>query len=299
MKDSIRAGHNEQCPGASALGVGGLDETRETKLVYPYVISNLQRAGDDTVDSTPGPCSEYEDLNYGTSVSNNAGADVFVPIHFNKAYDSYEGALGSEVWINPSSPTSVRIGTQILNNLAVLGFKNRGLKDGLNGQHLHDINASNMPAILVEVCFCEASEDIKIYKSVGHVAVGVAIAEGILGRSISNISPVIVNPVPNVPVTRVNNSIAQLQAELNAQGFSRLIVDGFYGPKTLGACPLVKLEAVGNLTRWIQKRLGFSTVAQDGDFGPNTQDAVIKFQRVCGLIDDGIVGKNTWAALLR
>ena len=36
----------------------------------------------------------------------------------------------------------------------------------------------------------------------------------------------------------------------------------------------------------------------DGIFGPNTKDAVIAFQNYAGLTPDGIVGANTWAALL-
>lgn len=36
----------------------------------------------------------------------------------------------------------------------------------------------------------------------------------------------------------------------------------------------------------------------DGDFGPKTYDAVIDFQKTHGLMVDGVVGMNTWAALL-
>ena len=36
----------------------------------------------------------------------------------------------------------------------------------------------------------------------------------------------------------------------------------------------------------------------DGKFGANTKKAVVKFQQKCGLDDDGVVGKDTWGALL-
>lgn len=40
-----------------------------------------------------------------------------------------------------------------------------------------------------------------------------------------------------------------------------------------------------------------ASLAVDGDFGAQTRDAVLKFQRLNGLEDDGIVGEKTWAAL--
>ncbi len=39
-------------------------------------------------------------------------------------------------------------------------------------------------------------------------------------------------------------------------------------------------------------------VRLDGLFGRNTEDAVMRFQRAHGLVDDGVVGPITWAALL-
>lgn len=50
----------------------------------------------------------------------------------------------------------------------------------------------------------------------------------------------------------------------------------------------------------LQDRLrekGFPPGASDGDFGDNTRNAVIAFQKSVGLKPDGIVGKNTRAAL--
>lgn len=44
-------------------------------------------------------------------------------------------------------------------------------------------------------------------------------------------------------------------------------------------------------------RAGFAPGAIDGIFGTRTLDALVKFQRAYGLVDDGIAGPKTWAAL--
>lgn len=45
------------------------------------------------------------------------------------------------------------------------------------------------------------------------------------------------------------------------------------------------------------RRAGFAPGAIDGIFGTRTLDALVKFQRAYGLVDDGIAGPLTWAAL--
>lgn len=64
--------------------------------------------------------------------------------------------------------------------------------------------------------------------------------------------------------------------------------------------PLLKLGSVGQDVIELQQKLekkGFLPGAIDGDFGENTRQAVIAFQRSVGLKDDGIVGTNTRTAL--
>jgi N-acetylmuramoyl-L-alanine amidase len=299
---AIRGGHNFQSIGARAL----LDETTEGRKVKDAVIKYLKMAGEITVDATSGNCTQSVDLKFGTDTANKANAVLYGPIHFNKAYDSYVGAIGSEIWINPKNIKSVEVGTRILNNLAALGFKNRGLKDGMIQNRLHDIRSSNMATVLIETCFVEATEDVRIYREVGADRVGKAIAEGILGHTINEpvvakveiklfAAPVVPKVTP-VPETRVNNSIAQLQTELNKQG-AKLLIDGFYGPKTLAACPVLKFGDKGNVIKWLQKRLALKL--QDGIFGNDTKAAVKNYQTALKLTSDGAVGGKTWDALLR
>lgn len=112
-------------------------------------------------------------------------------------------------------------------------------------------------------------------------------------------------PVKNdTPKTvKTDNWIARLQAECNAQGFSKQTVDGIKGPKTLAGCPTLKRGASGNITRLLQEKLislGYNcgSCGADGKFGTDTQNAVIAYQKKSGLSADGIVGQNTWRKLL-
>ncbi len=70
----------------------------------------------------------------------------------------------------------------------------------------------------------------------------------------------------------------------------------------LGATDItVGRHAVGDLVVWIQEHLvsAGEPDAIDGSFGPSTLADVRAFQSAHGLTPDGIVGPQTWAALLR
>lgn len=56
----------------------------------------------------------------------------------------------------------------------------------------------------------------------------------------------------------------------------------------------LKLGSKGSNVAYLQKSLGINP---DGDFGPNTKAAVMKFQSARDLVSDGIVGPKTWAII--
>lgn len=89
------------------------------------------------------------------------------------------------------------------------------------------------------------------------------------------------------------------------------IADGFkfpkYGPdgewgaecESVAKKAVCKKQLVGykynNLTKIVQKAVG---VTVDGKFGKDTKNAVIKWQKLMGLVADGAVGINTWKKIL-
>lgn len=109
---------------------------------------------------------------------------------------------------------------------------------------------------------------------------------------------------PSAPVSsgsKYDNWVAQLQSQCNAQGFSNQTVDGIPGPNTLAGCPQLGRSSRGGITKLVQQRLnsiGYNCGTADGINGPNTQRGIKAFQSAKGLAVDGIVGNNTWRALL-
>lgn len=67
-----------------------------------------------------------------------------------------------------------------------------------------------------------------------------------------------------------------------------------------GGFPTLRRGSLSNYVLIAQddlNTLGYRTNGLDGIFGPDTQNAVISYQRSKGLTADGIVGCNTWRAL--
>lgn len=290
MKIAVRGGHCPNVPGSRGI----IDELKEDRLVKNAVIKYLNQMGVSVLDVTPpdSTSSSSADLSYGVNKANNWGADLFVSIHFNNAYSTYNGALGTEVCVY----SEYDIAGRVVNKMASLGFRNRGQKVRTG---LYELKHTSMKSMIVEVCFVEATEDVALYNKVGYDYIGKTIAEALVNRS-SGVTPTptpepVPTPTPQPTSKNYDSWIARLQEECNKQGFSNQKVDGIAGPNTLNGSPMVRRGARGNITKLIQEKLGISA---DGIFGANTEVAVKNYQRTNGLSVDGIVGRNTWRKLL-
>ena len=72
------------------------------------------------------------------------------------------------------------------------------------------------------------------------------------------------------------------------------------GSTTVKQLPVLKIGSRGEYVLAWQKFLnqnGYFCGVEDGIFGKNTAKAVKDFQRSRGLDPDGIIGRNTWAAI--
>ncbi|CAM3109126.1 peptidoglycan-binding domain-containing protein [Stackebrandtia soli] len=85
------------------------------------------------------------------------------------------------------------------------------------------------------------------------------------------------------------------------QSSKGLAVDGVVGPQTWSALIVtVSQGSNGSAVKAVQTQLNHlgASLAVDGDFGSLTTTAVRNFQRQAGLTVDGVVGPQTWRALL-
>ncbi|MFT5875784.1 MAG: N-acetylmuramoyl-L-alanine amidase [Clostridium sp.] len=232
MKYAGRSGHNPLCEGATAL----LNEVIEDRKIF-YASKKYISMNNTFIDVTPSPTSgENNDLNYGIKKANGNNVDIFYSVHLNKCYDSYNGALGSEIWLYDTNSKLITQANRILKNLEKLGFKNRGIKySSVEKKQLVELHNSKMPSMIIECFFLEATGDVALYRKLGADAIGKAISEGITGKSVitQNDSETISKPI-------VENKILLLQKVANRVGIrgandKALIEDGIDGVNTIEA----------------------------------------------------------------
>lgn len=299
MKILLDMGHclNGADTGAQGNGRKEQDCTREIGYKVKAKLEALEH--EVIICSCDSASSVRESLNYRCNKANSNGGYIYVSIHLNAG-----GGLGVEVYTYGAKHFAEA--ENVLNNIVALGFRNRGIKDGSN---LAVIRGTKMKAMLVECCFID-SDDMQKYNAENFAN---AIVNGLVGQT-SNSKPstpvAVQKPTPKPQAKKtweINISgdiIRRLQTELNNQFSARLVVDAYCGDNTMAKLITVRKGARGNITKIIQElliRKGYSVgkYGADSVFGNGTYDAVCAIQRDNGLTVDGVVGINTWKALLR
>ncbi|MEM7554088.1 MAG: N-acetylmuramoyl-L-alanine amidase [Cyanobacteria bacterium P01_A01_bin.84] len=173
MKYGIDFGHG--CP--SDGGAVGL--RHEESMIYEtgiLVIDKLIDLGHSVTRCRPSKTYSLRDsLQKRCWIANNARVDRFVSIHFN-AFDG--SAHGTEVLYVSSS--GKKIATPVVNEIAKLGFVNRGAKFR---RDLYVLNNTKAPAILIEGCFVDSRRDIALFDAEKMAS---AIVKGLTGKLPSN-----------------------------------------------------------------------------------------------------------------
>lgn len=147
---TVNAGHSAKASGASG---NGYKEHEVARQIKDKLIKALNLIGQKTVDTTSDASSPNavlkEQVFKCNSVSKANRLDV--SIHLNAG-----GGTGTEVLFLTAEELATKVSTGIC---SATGYKNRGAKKRTN---LYFLNNTNAPAIIIEVCFIDNDDDVKI-----------------------------------------------------------------------------------------------------------------------------------------
>ena len=142
----ISSGHGKYVRGACGI----IDEVDEARSVTERVANDLRMRGVDVLtfhDDVSG--SQSENLHRITDFHNAHPRDLDISIHFN-AFEQVDKPMGVEVLYITQGALAGEVSAAIA---CAGGFLNRGAKKRTD---LHFLNACDMAAILLEVCFVDS-----------------------------------------------------------------------------------------------------------------------------------------------
>lgn len=312
MKFGIDIGHN--CP--PDTGVAGIKQEDVLTLdVGTQVISKLKALGHEVVECKPNHANTVrESLLKRCDTANNAKVDFYLSIHFN---GFNRRVNGTEIYA--ISDKASKIAQPVLDEIVKLGFFNRGIK---SGTHLFVLRNTQMPAILVECCFCDAQKDMNILNT---EAIANAIVKGLTGELPSHSTNFIKDEEQNVDTTALRLQKALNRLKITDKDGKTLLEDNQLGEATLSAIEkfqeiagidrtkvideatrrainlilakrIIRVNhAGGPVVRYLQYRLGIEV---NGLYTPQMEVIVKKFQIQNALIADGIIGPLSWQRLI-
>lgn len=152
MKIGIDMGHSLSGAGTGASSL--LTEVVENRKIGNRLIEILKEKGHTVVNcSVDSASSTSSQLSGIVKKANAQTLDLFVSIHLNAG-----GGRGTETYVYPSASTKIKTKAKTINDaiVASCNFRNRGVKES---SRLYVLKNTTAPAVLVEVCFVDSSED--------------------------------------------------------------------------------------------------------------------------------------------
>ena len=165
-KITVHAGHNPD--GKIACGaVGLIKESTEARKVVKYICKYLKTAKITPLNITVNEgISQSDIINTLVKRANKYICPLNISIHFNSGAGDRKGnkkTTGVEVLIHPkANEHTIQLAQDVLYEVSKLGFTNRGVKKRTD---LGILNTFITPTILIECCFVDDKDDVKIYKA--------------------------------------------------------------------------------------------------------------------------------------
>lgn len=177
MKIAIDLGH--ECSPYDIGADGVISEQEIVDSVGVLVISKLTNLNHIVIETRPNSCTSVNDSLWKRySKSDNNNCDWCVSIHANAS----DNKLAHGVEIFTYGGKEIYEARQIINNIASIGFFNRGIKDGST---LAMVRRPKAKSMLIEICFGTNENDCKLYKeNIENVAN--AIVNGLVGSKLES-----------------------------------------------------------------------------------------------------------------
>lgn len=265
MKIAIAGGHSAAARGAS----GYIDEYEKDRAYVANLIPALEAAGHTVVDCTNEAATVNGELYAEVSKANESDADYFLAVHFNAG-----GGTGTECWYYSGNEAGYELADTMSSNVAgALGLRNRGAKSTTS---LYVIRRTNMPAVLLEVCFVDTYQDAKAWWDTPWEPLIDAVVKAFDGVS-------------------TGGAVEQSFPESYV-----LEIDGYWGSATVSACQ----EALGTTIDGIVSGQDYRDMSAIGgrptaawQIGSGGSVMVQALQSKVGVDADGYFGPNTCRAL--
>jgi len=135
-----------------------LDEVDEARIVTDCLASELRRRGV-AVQTFHDDTSRDQSTNLSTIVAahNRADRELDISVHFN-AYEQVDHGMGCEVLYYSNGALAAELSAAIAD---ASGLIDRGAKQR---QDLYVLANTEETCMLLEICFCDSEEDVKLYR---------------------------------------------------------------------------------------------------------------------------------------
>ena len=159
MKILLISGHGAGDPGAVSQFGKEADETI-------YMVEEIKKtlSAYAQVDLYPTERNAYKDAKAGKLAVDFGNYGYVLEVHFNSGAADLKGngrTTGTEIFVTTAEKT-VGVETKIVQSIAALGFKSRGVKR-TNFTVIYRAKAAGVSSALLEVCFIDDKDDMSVY----------------------------------------------------------------------------------------------------------------------------------------